>query len=90
MMKKYVEVFFQLHAHEPLQEQRVEWQEGLTISALVNELNHAELRERPVGIYGKLVDASRVVQPGERIEIYAPLQIDPKEARRLRVVKKKR
>ena len=89
-MKKFVEVFFQLHAHEPLQAQRVEWREGLTINAVLNELNHAELRERSVGIYGQLVDAAHVVQPGERIEIYATLQIDPKEARRLRVVKKKR
>ncbi|NBX84967.1 MAG: RnfH family protein [Gammaproteobacteria bacterium] len=89
-MKKFVEIFFQLQAHGPLQLQRVEWQEGLTISDVVHGLSHVELRERPVGIYGKLVDASHVVQAGERIEIYAPLQIDPKEARRLRVIKKKR
>jgi uncharacterized protein len=89
-MKKFVDVFFQLHAHEQLQQERVEWQEGLTIDGVIFQLNHAELRDRPVGIYGQLVDGSHVVQPGERIEIYAPLQIDPKEARRLRVNKKKR
>ena len=40
-----------------------------------------------VGIFGQAVDYSHLVNPGERIEIYRPLQADPKEARRRRVKK---
>lgn len=40
----------------------------------------------PVGIFGKLEKdpAARVLQAGDRVEVYRPLLIDPKEARRLR------
>lgn len=36
------------------------------------------------GIWGKVVDLTCVLQPGDRVEIYRPLIIDPKTARRLR------
>lgn len=47
------------------------------------------LAECPLGIFGKVVaDADvRVVQPGDRIEIYRPLLADPKEVRRQRAAK---
>lgn len=35
-----------------------------------------------VGIWGKLVDRDHIVRDGDRIELYRPLQIDPREARR--------
>ena len=35
-----------------------------------------------VGIWGKRVKSSAVVQEGDRIEIYRPLKADPKELRR--------
>ncbi len=41
-----------------------------------------------VGIFGKPVPADSVLQAGDRVEIYRPLLIDPKEARRLRAEKK--
>lgn len=37
-----------------------------------------------VGIYGKLVEPSQLLRDGDRIELYRPLQIDPKDARRKR------
>ena len=37
-----------------------------------------------VGIYGKKAALNTVLKPHDRIEIYRPLQIDPKEARRQR------
>jgi putative ubiquitin-RnfH superfamily antitoxin RatB of RatAB toxin-antitoxin module len=37
-----------------------------------------------VGIYGKVVAGSQVLQDGDRIELYRPLRADPKEARRRR------
>ncbi|EJM73800.1 RnfH family protein [Pseudomonas sp. GM55] len=48
-----------------------------------------DLAECPVGIFGKVVadPDSRLVQSGDRIEIYRPLLADPKEVRRLRAAK---
>jgi putative ubiquitin-RnfH superfamily antitoxin RatB of RatAB toxin-antitoxin module len=69
--------------------------EGTTVRAAVlasgiagafPELN---LEECSLGIFGKVVPDpdSRVIQAGERIEIYRPLLADPKEVRRLRAAK---
>ncbi|WP_456268392.1 RnfH family protein [Kushneria sp. AK178] len=43
-----------------------------------------------LGIFGEHVKspAERVIRQGERIEIYRPLQIDPKQARRARARRK--
>ena len=37
-----------------------------------------------VGIFGELCDRSAVPRDGDRIEIYRPLRLDPKESRRER------
>ncbi len=37
-----------------------------------------------VGIFGRRCPPEQTVQPGDRIEIYRPLQIDPKMARQRR------
>jgi putative ubiquitin-RnfH superfamily antitoxin RatB of RatAB toxin-antitoxin module len=37
-----------------------------------------------VGIFGELCEASAVPRDGDRIEIYRPLKLDPKESRRAR------
>lgn len=38
----------------------------------------------PVGIYGKPASLEQTLQEGDRIEIYRPLALDPKAARRAR------
>ena len=38
----------------------------------------------PTGIWGRPVDRDQVVSDGDRVEIYRPLEMDPREARRLR------
>lgn len=38
----------------------------------------------PVGIFSRRCDPDTVLQDGDRIELYRPLRIDPKEARRHR------
>ena len=43
-----------------------------------------------VGIFGKRVTPETRLADGDRVEIYRPLAIDPKEARRLRARSKKR
>ncbi len=39
-----------------------------------------------VGIWGRPVERTRVVRDGDRIELYRPLQKDPREARRERAL----
>lgn len=43
---------------------------------------------RGVGIYGKRVSVDTPVADGDRVEIYRPLVLDPKERRRLRAARK--
>ncbi len=40
-----------------------------------------------IGIFGRIVTPSTRLRAGDRIELYRPLQIDPKDARRLRAKK---
>jgi putative ubiquitin-RnfH superfamily antitoxin RatB of RatAB toxin-antitoxin module len=37
-----------------------------------------------VGVWGRLVSLDRPLAPGDRVEVYRPLQVDPMDARRLR------
>jgi uncharacterized protein len=37
-----------------------------------------------VGVFGDRVDGRRVLVPGDRVELYRPLVMDPREARRRR------
>lgn len=48
-----------------------------------------ELATAPMGIFGKAVarPEERVLEEGERVEIYRPLIADPKEARKQRAAK---
>lgn len=48
-----------------------------------------DLAVAPMGIFGKAVarPAERVLEDGERVEIYRPLIADPKEARKQRAAK---
>jgi putative ubiquitin-RnfH superfamily antitoxin RatB of RatAB toxin-antitoxin module len=43
-----------------------------------------------VGVYGKLVSRERILDEGDRVEIYRALAADPKAARRARVKQARR
>ena len=62
---------------------------ALLKSGVVEACPELDLANCPVGIFGKVVADPdvRQVQAGDRIEIYRPLQADPKEVRRLRAAK---
>ncbi len=45
---------------------------------------YPEIKEFSLGIFSKTVDGKTKVKTGDRIEIYRPLLIDPKEIRRQR------
>lgn len=63
--------------------------QALLICGMEREFPELDLSQCPVGIFGKVVSdpASRVLEEGERIEIYRPLLADPMEVRRLRAAK---
>ena len=45
---------------------------------------HVEIRRDRVGIFSRKVSWDTLLREGDRVEIYRPLRIDPKEARRRR------
>lgn len=69
---------------------------GATVAqALAQSKNDArfaeiDLRLDAIGIFGRRCEASRVLQDGDRIEIYRPLSGDPKEIRRRRAKRAER
>lgn len=48
-----------------------------------------DLGRNKLGVYGKVVAPQARLADGDRIEIYRPLALDPKEARRRRALKKR-
>jgi len=42
------------------------------------------LAELKIGIWGRVCSLDTLLRDGDRIEVYRPLQVDPKEARRQR------
>jgi len=52
---------------------------------------HPEIdpRRLKLGVYGKVVAAHAPLADGDRVEIYRPLALDPKEARRRRALRKR-
>lgn len=69
---------------------RVPWHEGLTAAAavlasgLAARFPAADPSSASLGCWGRLVTGTERVRPGDRIEVYRPLTVDPKEARRQR------
>jgi uncharacterized protein len=58
---------------------------AIEASGLLAEFPEISTRALAVGIHGQIVDPHREVRAGERVEIYRPLQADPREARRRRL-----
>jgi len=58
------------------------------LSGLDQQFEGLQLAEVPLGIFGKKATDEQVLVEGDRVEMYRPLQIDPKEARRARAEKK--
>lgn len=50
-------------------------------------LNEVDLAQQPVGIWGRKAALNQALRNQDRIEIYRPLKVDPKVARRERFVK---
>jgi len=58
-------------------------------SGILAQFPEIDLTQQAVGVYGVRAGLNDVVRDGDRIEIYRPLQVDPKEARRRRAARKR-
>ena len=69
----------------------LELPEGATVAEVIEASNIAQqfpgtdLGKLPSGVWGKRVERSYVVRDGDRVELYRPLENEPREARRLKV-----
>jgi putative ubiquitin-RnfH superfamily antitoxin RatB of RatAB toxin-antitoxin module len=81
-MKLSVELFFEEKSE--LKKIEIDWFEGMRVQDVLVAANLPGMDKISVGIFSKQVSFDTPVQPGDRIEIYADLLIDPKEARRHR------
>ncbi len=60
-------------------------EQALRLSGLLSRYSEINLDKVRVGVFGKIVALDTPLQAGDRVEIYRPLTVDPKEARRRRV-----
>lgn len=51
-------------------------------SGVLGRFPEIDLATQRVGVYGRIITLDTVVEDGERVEIYRPLQADPKAVRR--------
>lgn len=54
------------------------------LSGIAADFPEIDAASAPIGIFGVAVADDHVLRPGDRVEIYRPLRMDPREARRLR------
>ncbi len=63
--------------------------DALDKSDVFNVFPHLDKSTLTLGIFSKRVELTTLLQAGDRLEIYRPLQVDPKVARKRRAEKKR-
>ncbi len=58
-------------------------------SGIMMEFPEMDLENSKIGVFGKVVPMTKVLEDGDRVEIYRPLIADPKEVRRKRAAEGK-
>lgn len=58
--------------------------DAVAASGLLERYPHLTLDSLEVGVFGQRVNLDSPVSEGDRIEVYRPLMVDPKQARRTR------
>ena len=58
--------------------------DAVRASRLEEEFPEIDIERAPLGVFGRACSGETVLRAGDRVEIYRPLKIDPKEARRKR------
>jgi putative ubiquitin-RnfH superfamily antitoxin RatB of RatAB toxin-antitoxin module len=80
--------------YSPAPRQVLEWEvvlapgatvlQALQASALPAAFPDLDLHEAAVGVWGRKARPEQLVRDGDRVEVYRPLKVDPKLARRER------
>ena len=65
--------------------------EAVVQSGLANQFPEIDLGTTPMGIFGVRVKTATttILHPGDRVELYRSLLVDPKESRRIRAQSQK-
>ncbi len=58
--------------------------QAIAQSGLLDQCPEIDFNINQVGIFGQLCELDTILKDGDRVEVYRPLEIDPKEARRRR------
>ena len=61
---------------------------AIIASGILQRFPEIDLANNKVGIFGRLCKLDRLLRAGDRVEIYRPLLVDPKEMRRTRAAKR--
>ena len=59
-------------------------EQAIKLSGIIAQFPEIDLATNKFGIFGQLAKAETILRQQDRVEIYRPLIIDPKEARRKR------
>ena len=62
--------------------------QAIARSGLLARCPEIDLKVNGVGVFGRVRDLDEAVVAGDRIEIYRPLPVDPKDVRRRRAAKR--
>jgi putative ubiquitin-RnfH superfamily antitoxin RatB of RatAB toxin-antitoxin module len=85
----HVEVIYALRNRQVLLAFEVEEEttvkEAIESSGILRRFPEVDLIRMPVGIFGRATRLDARLRDGDRIEIYRPLIVDPKQARHARV-----
>lgn len=59
-------------------------EQAIVQSGLLERCHEIDLSDNKIGVFGHAVPLSKILEAGDRIEIYRPITCDPKEVRRQR------
>jgi len=62
-------------------------QQAIIASGIIKQFPVIDLQKMSVGVFGKVCQLDKVVESGERVEIYRALFVNPMDARRNRAGK---
>ena len=77
---------------QPMFHALVAYAPGMTVADLLKatefHIRFPEMVDAPLGVFSTRVTLDTALKPGDRLEIYRPLNSDPKEKRRQRAKRK--
>jgi putative ubiquitin-RnfH superfamily antitoxin RatB of RatAB toxin-antitoxin module len=65
-----------------LLDQPISAEEAVRASGLLEEFPELAGQALALGVFGRTVDGRHVLRAGDRVEIYRPLKVNPRDARR--------